>query len=65
MENPLTGEVTSAFRAAAELVQRLLLERDQEGFSRMFEEVRAFFGEFSEEATEKSKFLIDRLVERS
>jgi hypothetical protein len=31
----------------------------------MFAEVRAFFGDFSEEATEKSQFMIDRLVERS
>ena len=65
MENPLTETVTNAFRGAAEAVQTLLCERDQAGFIRMFEEVRAFFGEFSEEATEKSKFLIDRLVERS
>jgi hypothetical protein len=27
--------------------------------------VRAFFGEFAHEATEQSRFLIDRLVERS
>jgi chorismate mutase/prephenate dehydrogenase len=65
MENPRTGAVTEAFRNAAETVQKLLVERDQVGFARMFEEVRAFFGEFSEEATEKSKFMIDRLVERS
>jgi chorismate mutase/prephenate dehydrogenase len=65
MENPRTGAVTEAFRNAAETVQKLLMERDQVGFARMFEEVRAFFGEFSEEATEKSKFMIDRLVERS
>lgn len=65
MENPRTEAVTRAFREAAESVEKLLCTRDQAGFARMFEEVRAFFGEFSEEATEKSKFLIDRLVERS
>jgi chorismate mutase/prephenate dehydrogenase len=65
MENPQTGRITSTFRAAAETVSALLAERDQVGFARMFEEVRAFFGAFSEEATEKSKFMIDRLVERS
>jgi chorismate mutase / prephenate dehydrogenase len=65
MENPLTGFVTETFRGAAEAVQTLLKERDQAGFVRMFEEVRAFFGAFSEEATEKSKFMMDRLVERS
>jgi chorismate mutase/prephenate dehydrogenase len=65
MENPRTEAVTSGFRAAAEAVETLLRTRDQAGFAAMFEEVRAFFGEFGEEATEKSKFLIDRLVERS
>jgi chorismate mutase/prephenate dehydrogenase len=65
MENPRTQQITDAFRAAAEAVQRLLVERDQAGFARIFDEVRAFFGPFSEEATEKSKFMIDRLVERS
>lgn len=65
MENPLTAHVTQTFRDAAAAVQTLLQARDQAGFSRMFDEVRAFFGDFSEEATEKSKFMIDRLVERS
>jgi chorismate mutase / prephenate dehydrogenase len=65
MENPLTSQVTQAFRDAAEAVQQLLCAGDQAGFARMFEEVRAFFGAFSDEATEKSKFMIDRLVERS
>lgn len=65
MENPLTEAVTTGFREAAEHVQELLRNRDQPGFARMFEEVRAFFGDFAEEATEKSKFMIDRLVERS
>ena len=65
MENPLTERITESFRAAAETVHQLLTTRDQAGFARMFDEVRAFFGSFSEEATEKSKFMIDRLVERS
>ena len=65
MENPLTTQVTETFREAAACVDGLLRTRDQAGFARMFEEVRAFFGEFSEEATEKSQFMIDRLVERS
>jgi hypothetical protein len=65
MENPLTARITASFQAAAETVQQLLTTRDQAGFARMFDEVRAFFGAFSEEATEKSKFMIDRLVERS
>lgn len=65
MENPRTEQITAAFRSAAETVQSLLLTRDQAGFAAMFDEVRAFFGAFSDEATEKSKFMIDRLVERS
>ena len=65
MENPLMERVTDAFRSAAETLQTLLRSRDQAGFARMFDEVRAFFGTFSEEATEKSKFMMDRLVERS
>ncbi|HEX5655648.1 MAG TPA: bifunctional chorismate mutase/prephenate dehydrogenase [Polyangiales bacterium] len=65
MENPRTAQITAAFLSAAATVQSLLLTRDQAGFAAMFDEVRAFFGSFSDEATEKSKFLIDRLVERS
>jgi chorismate mutase/prephenate dehydrogenase len=65
MNNPLTAEVTDTFGAAAEAVRRMLVERDQAAFARMFDEVRAFFGEFSHEATEQSKFMMDRLVERS
>jgi chorismate mutase/prephenate dehydrogenase len=65
MENPRTQQITDAFLEAANTVRQLLVERDQLGFARMFDEVRAFFGAFSDEATEKSKFMIDRLVERS
>jgi chorismate mutase/prephenate dehydrogenase len=65
MENPRTGEVTEAFRQAAETLQGVLAARDQAAFERMFREVRAFFGEFSLEATEQGGYLIDRLVERS
>lgn len=65
MENPLTPEVTQAFARAAERLRTLLLARDQAGFARVFEEVRAFFGEFSREATIQGDHLIDRLIERS
>jgi chorismate mutase/prephenate dehydrogenase len=65
MMNPMTAQVTEAFRAAAEALRSVLLARDQRGFAAMFGEVRAFFGDFMGEATEKSKFMIDRLVERS
>lgn len=65
MENPRTHEVTNAFRSAAESLQKVLADRDQAAFERLFHEVRAFFGEFSAEATEQGGYLIDRLVERS
>ncbi len=65
MMNPLTESVTETFRRAAETVGQILTKRDQTAFTAMFEEVRAFFGEFEREATEQSKFMIDRLVERS
>lgn len=65
MRNPATAEVTTQFqRAAAELAEILATE-DQARFDAVFREVRAFFGDFAEEATEESRFLIDRLVERS
>jgi chorismate mutase/prephenate dehydrogenase len=65
MTNPMTAQVTEAFRAAADALRSVLVSRDQRGFAAMFDEVRAFFGDFMGEATEKSKFMIDRLVERS
>jgi chorismate mutase/prephenate dehydrogenase len=65
MNNPLTAQITGAFRDAADTLGKILAQRDQAAFARMFEEVRAFFGDFSEEATEKSRFMMDRLVERS
>ncbi len=65
MMNPLTQRVTETFRDAAESLGRILTQQDQAAFTEVFEEVRAFFGEFEREATEQSKFMIDRLVERS
>jgi chorismate mutase/prephenate dehydrogenase len=65
MENPLTPEVTQAFTRAAERLRSLLRQRDQAGFAGVFAEVRAFFGEFSSEATIQGDYLIDRLIERS
>lgn len=65
MQNPETVRVTAAFRRAADELSDVLAQRDQVRFNRMFEEVRAFFGPFTAEATEQSSFLIDRLVERT
>lgn len=65
MLNPETPRVTSAFEAAARDVSRMLADEDQAAFDGLFEAVRAYFGEFTEEALEQSGFLIDRLVELS
>jgi chorismate mutase/prephenate dehydrogenase len=65
MQNPETPRVTAAFRRAADELSEVLASRDQARFTKMFEEVRAFFGDFTAEATEQSSFLIDRLIERT
>jgi chorismate mutase/prephenate dehydrogenase len=65
MRNPMTDEVTRAFCDAAAELREILVTRDQRRFAEVFDEVRAFFGDFADEAVEQSGFLIDRLVERS
>jgi chorismate mutase/prephenate dehydrogenase len=64
MRNPATAEVTAQFQHAAAEVAEILAAHDQRRFEAMFQEVRDFFGAFADEATEQSRFLIDRLVER-
>lgn len=65
MRNPRTGEVTAAFQAAAAEVADVLAAGDQTRFEALFTEVRAFFGAFTGEALEQSRYLIDRIVERA
>lgn len=65
MNNPRTQEVVAGFRRAVDDLQQILVTHDQARFSALFDEVRKFFGDFTQEALEKSSFLIDRLVERS
>ena len=65
MRNPGTANVTEAFGAAAREIADTLASGDQAAFESMFEEVRAFFGNFTAEAVEQSSFLIDRIVERA
>ena len=65
MRNPRTGEVTAAFREAADDLAHVLATGDQAAFAAIFAEVRAFFGDFTETALEQSSYLIDRIVERS
>ncbi len=65
MLNRDSQRVTDAFREAAADLARILVEQDQAAFDEVFTDVRAFFGDFTEEALEQSGFLIDRLVELS
>ncbi|WP_337171254.1 bifunctional chorismate mutase/prephenate dehydrogenase [Gemmatimonas aurantiaca] len=64
MRNPRTGEVTAAFGAAVDELAGVIADGDQAAFTRLFEDVRGFFGDFTAEALEQSSFLIDRIVER-
>lgn len=65
MLNPATSEVTSTFRAAAAEISEILEAQDQPAFDAVFEEVREFFGTFTDEALEQSRFLVDRVIELS
>lgn len=65
MRNPRTAEVTAAFGASVQEVADILARGDQAAFSRLFDDVRTFFGDFTAEALEQSSFLIDRIVERA
>lgn len=65
MRNPLKDRVTGAFMDAAAELADVIRRGDQKRFEALFEDVRTFFGEFTQEALVQSSFLIDRLVERS
>jgi len=65
MRNPRTPQVTAAFTEASREIADVLAHGDQVAFTRMFEDVRAFFGDFTTEAVEQSSYLIDRIVERT
>ena len=65
MLNPDSQRVVGAFQSAAAALADILAVGDQEAFDGVFADVRAFFGDFTEEALEQSGFLIDRLVELS
>ncbi len=65
MLNPDSERVISIFRKAAADLAEILANQDQVAFDQVFADVRAFFGDFTEEALEQSGFLIDRLVELS
>ena len=65
MLNPDSERVITIFQQAAAELAETLADQDQAAFDRVFADVRAFFGDFTEEALEQSGFLIDRLVELS
>jgi chorismate mutase / prephenate dehydrogenase len=64
MSNPATPQVTEIFAKTAQQMHNLVTDKDHAGFVRMFQEVRDYFGGFTDYALEQSSFLIDRLVER-
>ena len=65
MRNPRTADITSAFAQSVQDNAGILARGDQAAFSRLFTDVREFFGDFTAEALEQSSFLIDRIVERA
>ncbi|MCH6551116.1 MAG: bifunctional chorismate mutase/prephenate dehydrogenase [Planctomycetes bacterium] len=65
MSNPLSGEVTKAYLVAVTELKRIIDDNDRDGIRTMFDRVRTFFGDFTDEALEQSSYLIDRLVERT
>ncbi|MEZ6082690.1 MAG: bifunctional chorismate mutase/prephenate dehydrogenase [Phycisphaerae bacterium] len=65
MANPETPAVTAAYIEAAEALRKIATAKDRDAFEQTFDEVRAYFGEFTEQAMAQSDFLIDRIVERT
>jgi chorismate mutase/prephenate dehydrogenase len=65
MLNPRTAEVVETFQQAAREVAQVVTGKERQGFRALFDEVRRYFGGFTELALEQSSYLIDRLVERS
>jgi chorismate mutase/prephenate dehydrogenase len=63
MRNPKNAEVMRAFSDAAAELSEIVSTKDRERFTAVFDEVRGYFGEFTEEALDQSRFLIDRLIE--
>jgi chorismate mutase/prephenate dehydrogenase len=64
MRNPGTPEIATGLAEATREIGEILTSGDHERFAAMFEEVRGYFGSFTDEALVQSAFLIDRLVER-
>ncbi len=64
MSNPITASITMGLSEATREVAAILASGDRARFEAMFDEVRGYFGTFTDEALTQSAFLIDRLVER-
>lgn len=65
MSNPETPVVIETFKRAVESLEKSVSDGDRDAVSDAFEEVRRYFGSFTEQALDQSSYLIDRLVERS
>lgn len=64
MSNPARGEVTSAYAAAVNELADIVDRGDHDAMTALFEDVRAYLGDFTERALEESSYMIDRIVER-
>lgn len=65
MSNDAAPGVIAAFSQAAATLGEISARGDRDAFAAMFEEVRRYFGPFTDRALEQSDFLIDRVVERA
>lgn len=65
MSNPQTPAVTDAFHDAAAEWKDTIASGDHDAVRAMFQQVREYFGDFTDHAMQQSSYLIDRLVERT
>ncbi|MGB0678463.1 MAG: bifunctional chorismate mutase/prephenate dehydrogenase [Polyangiales bacterium] len=65
MLNPAAQRAIALFEAVSGELASLIRRGDQRAFAAVFTEVRSFFGAFTAEALEQSRFLVDRLIELS
>ena len=65
MLNPRSREVMEAFQGAARELSSALERRDLPAFSQLFADVRAYFGDFTRVAQERSSDLIDLIAAQS
>lgn len=65
MRNPELTRITDAFQDASRDLAGILAAGDQAAFDAVFDDVRNYFGDFTDEALARSRFLIDRIVEQA